>query len=60
MARVEGADSDTALQERLGELNQERTRIMEMIKSEEDKFSLFGWLSKLISGYTAETPNTEI
>lgn len=59
MARVEGDENDTALQERLGELNQERNRIVEMIKSEEDKFSLFGWLLRLVNGYTADDSENE-
>lgn len=59
MARVEGADSDTALQERLGELNQERNRIIQIIQEEEGKFSLLGWVSKLISGYTGEESGTD-
>lgn len=59
MARVEGADSDTALQERLGELNQERNRIVQIIQEEEGKFSLLGWVSKLLSGYTGEESETD-
>ena len=59
MARVEGADSDTALQERLGELNQERNRIIQIIQEEEGKFSLLGWVSKLLSGYTGEDSETD-
>ena len=54
MARVEGEDSDLALQQRLGELNQERNRIVQIIREEEQKFSLFGWLLKLVNGYTGD------
>lgn len=60
MARVEGAESDTALQAQLGELNRERDRIVSFIKEQEQNFSLFGWLSKLINGYESDPTEVEV
>ncbi|MBW6441404.1 hypothetical protein K0B04_00645 [Patescibacteria group bacterium] len=51
MNRVEGANSDEALQEQLGELNQERNRMMNIIREEEQSFSLLGWVFRLLTGY---------
>lgn len=58
MTRVEGADSDEALQQQLGELNQERERVVSFIQEQEDSFSLFGWLMKIVSGYDSEVKDT--
>ena len=52
--RVEGSESDAVLKEQLGELNQERERIMSFIKEEEESFSLLGWVVKMLTGYTSE------
>lgn len=60
MTRVEGAESDTALQERLGELNQERNRITEMIRENEESFSILGWVARLLSGYKVGESEPEL
>jgi hypothetical protein len=52
--RVEGAQSDEALQQQIGDLNHERERIMSIIKEEEESFSLLGWAFKLLAGYDTQ------
>jgi hypothetical protein len=52
MVRVEGTDSYDELGEQLGELNRERERIVDLIKEEEERFSLFGWVVRLLNGET--------
>jgi hypothetical protein len=54
MERVEGSENDEAIQEQLGELEQERERIMNFIQQEEESFSLLGWVVRLFSGYSSE------
>lgn len=60
MTRVEGSENDEALQEQLGELNQERERIMDFIQQEEESFSLLGWVVKLFTGYSSEEVETVV
>ncbi|MBU1102166.1 hypothetical protein KJ853_00725 [Patescibacteria group bacterium] len=47
MEKAAGEESKAMLQEQIQNLEQEQTRIENFIKTNENKFSLFGWLVKL-------------
>lgn len=49
MENIENEGDRTEIQNRIQELEQERTRIENFIKAQEGKFSLFGWLLKLFN-----------
>ncbi len=51
MTRVEGSESESAIQARLGDLEMERSRITSMITENEESFSLLGWVARLLTGY---------
>ena len=51
MENVQNEGDKTELQNQIQTLEQEQTRIESFIKAQEGKFSLFGWLAKLLSGY---------
>ncbi|MFA6981859.1 MAG: hypothetical protein WC243_02465 [Patescibacteria group bacterium] len=62
---MEGATvmNQEEIQAQLGVLNQERVKIQELVSTNESKFSLLGWVSRLIAGYTPiedEDSDTEI
>lgn len=48
---VVAGNSDTTLQDQLTALNAERERIRALIMQQENKFSVFGWVSRIMSGY---------
>jgi len=48
---VQNEGDKTELQNQIQTLEQEQTRIENFIKAQESKFSLFGWLVKLLTGY---------
>lgn len=51
MERAENEESRLELQNQIQQMEQEQERIRNFIKEQEGKFSLFGWLLKLIYGY---------
>ncbi len=57
--RVQGEDTSGAIQEQLRLLEQERERIASVITENESQFSILGWFTKLILGYTSEPVDTE-
>jgi len=48
---IQNATDTAEIQTQIQTLEQEQTKIENFIKAQEGKFSLFGWLSKLINGY---------
>ena len=51
MENVQNEEDRTGLQNQIQILEQEQIRIENFIKAEEGRFSLFGWLVKLLTGY---------
>jgi len=51
MENVQNEGDKTELQNQIQTLEQEQTKIESFIKAQEGKFSLFGWLAKLLTGY---------
>ncbi|MEM3714622.1 MAG: hypothetical protein QXF82_06710, partial [Nitrososphaeria archaeon] len=51
MERIENESDKIELQNQIQVLEQEQARIENFIRSQEGKFSLFGWLFKWLSGY---------
>ena len=51
MENIQNEEDKTELQNQIQTLEQEQTRIEDFIKAQEGKFSLFGWLVKLLTGY---------
>ncbi len=49
MERIEGESDKNEIKNQIHALEQERTRIENFIKTNEDKFSLFGWFVKLFN-----------
>jgi len=49
--RVTTEGGDTAIQENIALLTQERDRLVAVIQAGESQFSLLGWISRLITGY---------
>lgn len=55
MSQVQNEGDQTLLQEQLETLMQERERIKEVITTNQDSFSLFGWVTRFLTNYE-ETP----
>jgi len=51
MENVQNEGDQTELQNQIQTLEQEQTKIESFIRAHEGKFSLFGWLVKLLTGY---------
>lgn len=56
--KVEGEDNKLTLENQIATMLQEREGIYNLIKDNEEKFSLLGWVVRFLTGYPAE-PITE-